>query len=452
MAARSVPHLMRRGHALYFRRAIPRDLVGYVGRREIKVALGTNDLDIGRIRCRTVSNGFDIFVGTVRSMPKIDPVRLDGLLKRYFQGLLSEADELVYMLRHDQMADFQAEAETADAQGQALRMQLAADGQDPEATDMAIQLLKTADYKPIEVGLDTFDEFRQGVLRAKIEQRRILAAMLRGNYQEIAPKDPLFLNGPGSPTASGSVTPPVEPVATLIDRHVKYKVAAEWKDKTADENRRVLRWLSEFVGEDCPIIDLTLKDIRDFRDGLLRAPKGATKLPTFGGKELRNLVRAKPPEQGLHGATLQKYFSVVRGFCQWCVEEGYLSVSPAEKIKVPVKLADSARRPWTGDELRQLFASPQFRGHKSAARRGQPGKLIIKDGKFWVPLVGLYSGMRLGEIVQLRVPDIRTVDGIDVIDVNASEGKSLKTATSRRLIPIHPTLRKLGLLDYLKER
>jgi integrase len=58
--------------------------------------------------------------------------------------------------------------------------------------------------------------------------------------------------------------------------------------------------------------------------------------------------------------------------------------------------------------------------------------------------------MRLGEIIQLQKSDVKNENGIWYFDVNAAEGKSLKTASSKRRVPIHCTLLDLGLVDHVK--
>lgn len=69
--------------------------------------------------------------------------------------------------------------------------------------------------------------------------------------------------------------------------------------------------------------------------------------------------------------------------------------------------------------------------------------------KKWIPLIGLYSGMRLSEICSLRSADVREVGGIWFFDIN-SDSQPLKTAAAKRLVPIHPVLIDSGILDYAK--
>jgi integrase len=64
--------------------------------------------------------------------------------------------------------------------------------------------------------------------------------------------------------------------------------------------------------------------------------------------------------------------------------------------------------------------------------------------QFWVPLIALFTGARLNEICQLRPQDVSCVDGILCFDITTDAGK-LKTVASERLIPVHSSLRALGI-------
>ena len=59
-------------------------------------------------------------------------------------------------------------------------------------------------------------------------------------------------------------------------------------------------------------------------------------------------------------------------------------------------------------------------------------RVADRDGKFWLPLIALYSGMRMGEIVQLLASDLKQEGDIWYFDVSRGEGneKTLKTAAA----------------------
>ena len=77
---------------------------------------------------------------------------------------------------------------------------------------------------------------------------------------------------------------------------------------------------------------------------------------------------------------------------------------------------------------------------------------VNKPERYWVTLLSAYSGARLNEVCQLNVSDIQKTDGIWALNLNAdSDDKSIKTEAGNRIIPLHPKLIDLGLLDYVKQ-
>ncbi len=74
------------------------------------------------------------------------------------------------------------------------------------------------------------------------------------------------------------------------------------------------------------------------------------------------------------------------------------------------------------------------------------------EARRWAVRIALYSGMRLGEIVQLRARDFKREDGVDFIDLNEDAGRQLKSEAGARRIPVHPALVELGLLSLARAR
>lgn len=89
-------------------------------------------------------------------------------------------------------------------------------------------------------------------------------------------------------------------------------------------------------------------------------------------------------------------------------------------------------------DLVALFESNGYREHRFGTA-----------SEYWLPLLGLFTGARLNELCQLIVTDVGTHDGVKTISILDGEaGKRLKTAASKRIIPIHSKLIELGFLDY----
>lgn len=135
----------------------------------------------------------------------------------------------------------------------------------------------------------------------------------------------------------------------------------------------------------------------------------------------------------------------------WCLKHNYLSDQKPLPTKGKFTMTKTERETQTKgadrfkvEELNQIFEPVAYQKYftlntkkKSAAR-------------FWFPLIGIFTGMRLEEIAQLQKEDIKTIDGIDIFDINRNGGKKLKTASAVRAIPIHPQLLKMGFMDYVK--
>lgn len=104
------------------------------------------------------------------------------------------------------------------------------------------------------------------------------------------------------------------------------------------------------------------------------------------------------------------------------------------------------RRAWTDDELKTLFTAPLHTAYALPdARYGG------RDAAYWIPLMGLYTGTRLGELCQLRTADVQKVEDIHVLVLtNEGEGQSIKSDASHRSVPIHSELIRLGFLKYVE--
>ena len=67
--------------------------------------------------------------------------------------------------------------------------------------------------------------------------------------------------------------------------------------------------------------------------------------------------------------------------------------------------------------------------------------------EFWVVILGLYTGARVGEIVGMRTEFVFEKSGLQVMRLEGT-----KTAASDRIIPIHKDLVRLGFLEYVETR
>lgn len=118
--------------------------------------------------------------------------------------------------------------------------------------------------------------------------------------------------------------------------------------------------------------------------------------------------------------------------------------NPWEGLKIAHKTTNK-RRPWTDVELKTFFTQPLH-----AAYALPKAKRAGADAAYWIPLLGLYTGARIGEIAQLRVSDVKDVAGIHVLAItDVGDGQTVKTEAGIRKVPIHSELVRLGFVEYV---
>jgi integrase len=62
------------------------------------------------------------------------------------------------------------------------------------------------------------------------------------------------------------------------------------------------------------------------------------------------------------------------------------------------------------------------------------------------------TGARIGEIAQLRPDDIQFSGDVHFFNINENDGKTVKTASSIRSVPVHSQLIHLGILELAAQR
>lgn len=79
------------------------------------------------------------------------------------------------------------------------------------------------------------------------------------------------------------------------------------------------------------------------------------------------------------------------------------------------------------------------------------------DYQYWLPRLGLYTGARIEELAQLRGFDIKEVEGVQCLHLVHSPTDELPTKLkgkrlNERLVPIHPWLLSLGIVEFAEQR
>ncbi len=114
-----------------------------------------------------------------------------------------------------------------------------------------------------------------------------------------------------------------------------------------------------------------------------------------------------------------------------------------EQEQLRASLPPVTRLPWGEERIQRLFATAAFTGGLPSL----PGKPFPGDPLFWAPLAAAHMGLREEEILQTQVADIETLSGVPTWRLRPGPGKTLKTASAQRDLPIHRLLIEAGFLD-----
>ncbi|WP_176400247.1 site-specific integrase [Sphingobium sp. Z007] len=245
----------------------------------------------------------------------------------------------------------------------------------------------------------------------------------------------------------------------VYDRYINDPTRG-WSTRTRDSYETCRKLATDIIGADLPILDFARTHCRDFIETLRFLPKNASKrFPYLSPRQAAEQAREGKWDNLISSANVNAYLTDLSSFLNWAVQEEYLVRNPARGLRLPDEVARKNKRfPFSTDQLKKIFDAPLYRGCLDGERNYfLPGTERPRNARFWLPVIALHSGMRLGEATALDVTDVRAIDGIQCFVVSeeslvGSTDKKLKTGSSERLIPLHPNLISFGLLQFIDER
>jgi integrase len=277
-----------------------------------------------------------------------------------------------------------------------------------------------------------------------------------------------FSNDPVEhPTLIPLATPPFERVQTdspltLAEAYGNYIAdpTRAWTANTREAYETSRKLAIAVIGEAVPVASISRAQCRDVLDVLRFLPANAAKLfPELSPREAAERARLCGSIKTISAANANSLMSNMSTFFNWAVNEELLPRNPARGLRLPDPINKRDKRlPFDQSQLRAIFNAPLYRGCVDGERGyNRVGDQRPLNARRWVPLVALFSGARLGEIVSLDSTDIRTIDGVDCIVVSlrslvGSTDKQLKTNSSDRIIPVHPILIECGLLHFAEAK
>ena len=252
---------------------------------------------------------------------------------------------------------------------------------------------------------------------------------------------------PSRPTRDKEIEEPSETLSEVIQAYWdENKRAKAWKPRTEAEYKPNLELIMNFFGKDTRIKDIDSSNLRNFKETLLCLPRMFKTRKEYEGKSLEELSALKVPEgERISISTINdKYLGPLIAVFNYAERNGHITYNPAKglKIKEPRKRkASEEQEVFDPGDLKKLFHSEDYKEGK----HDQPFK-------FWLPILGLYTGCRLEELCQLYVDDIREEEGIYVLDINENHPDQSVKTSERRLVPVHPKILDLGFIEFVSDQ
>jgi integrase len=286
----------------------------------------------------------------------------------------------------------------------------------------------------------------QTLMRAWIALEETALAKMRGEFGH-QPADPILteLKAVEAPAASvGAKT------KTLDDLIGAYKAAKSdrWSQSTANAYKPVFRVLRDTLGTNRDVRSVD----REAARGVFEVVKG---LPKNLGKNA-DLVKLPVPAAVAAAKSLglptispksinDSYMAMMVATFGWANEERWVDYNPFTKLRVVEEVAPEDKRDaFTPDQLAEVFGGAPW----STGETAPSGKPSL----YWGPLISIYHGLRIGEPCGLLTEEVIERDGLPVFDLKPNDLRRLKNRDTKRLLPIHPELIRLGFLDYVNER
>ena len=440
-------HIKKRGSVYQAQLAVPLDLQAIMGRKTMDRSLRTKDPHEAKRRLPDVLKGWhqefdNARLGITLAKEQRRPLTSAQMAAREYQTRLAFDAEL--RVADDRYAKFEVDPDYAR-----------------EFRDGYSGLLSDAELARL-VG-DRMERYRlagrhdalQGSQEWRSRAQDLCAAIYESLAREVERAEGEFTGKPSHPILVNAepepeVAPQGETIMEVFDRYARENAKGISTD-TLTQARRDVKLFADATGN-VPVTKITKKAVREWKALLMDYPVKAAEIAAFRGMTMKQIIKAneKIGKPTISAGTVNRYLSAVAAFCDWLVRNDYLDRNPVQGLFQLIDKLARKKSIFTSDQLNELFASPLFTGCATDDAWHESGTHRIRDHRYWLPLVMLYSGARPAEIAQLSIADVREEHGTWIMHIT-EEGdgkKSVKTKGSMRVVPVHSELVKLGFVAH----
>ena len=409
---KSQTNLVRRGQIYYFRRRVPPGLVAHYGKQEVTYSLRTKDPKEAREKVRLEALKWDQEFNHIAAL-QVAPVAVElsdheiAQLAALWYAHLLEEDEAIRM---DGLSDraFDEYGGTLGAVESVTASMLAKGRIGDDWLTFEVGDFLEAHGVKIQPDTETWQKTAFAFLKTYRKALEAKQARQQGEVVDTPKAEPPVIR-----------SLPLSREGDTLEALFEY-----WKTQGEKRPRTLLE---------------ARKAVQDFQE--LHPALSASRI------EKRHVVAFKDKLlEGKAPATVTKQVKLLQAILETAANNDKLPSNPAHGVKIPKpKAAQKARIPYSPEDLTAIFRSEVFtEGKRPAGGKG--------EAAYWIPLLGLWTGARLEELGGLLVDDIQEEEGIPYIRITEypEQGRLLKTAGSRRRVPIHPELIRCGFLEYVQ--
>ncbi len=443
------------GGRYVFRKRVPTALAEHLGRREFVLSLGRCSFSEARRTALALALEIDELASEAIMSSSIDRRRLEDIARAWFSDSVKG-----FRKTWDSQTAFDPKnvsdtISQTDASREQWQQMLGQKTFEPFLVNAAREIFERR-------GINLLPESEDSVLatqliaRAAIEICRYKVALLKGDMTYRV-GDEFFTK----PPEDGTISSPL--FSEALQRYIEEKShKGDWRPEMVRDIEYLKRLLTGLIG-DRALAGYSRSDFSHFCQLLQSLPKNTGKSAQLRGltpKEMVELAARDSSIPCLSAKTVSKHMANLSGFMKWATKQGFCTENIAAEIysKPKTKRASEERDAWSPDDLRRLFTSPIYQGAKSRHFWREPGKVITRNARYWAPLLAAFHPLRLEEIAQLRIVDIKEEDGVTYLDIHDRAPleeqhyklppRKLKSKAALRLMPLHPLVLELGFIQH----
>tara|TARA_R110001599_G_scaffold28026_2_gene97491 strand:+ start:68 stop:1333 length:1266 start_codon:yes stop_codon:yes gene_type:complete len=250
---------------------------------------------------------------------------------------------------------------------------------------------------------------------------------------------PVLTSASGSPSQT-PLSAPVPTLSQFFESYRQFQLVQGVSLKTLDDKEAVVRLLL-LICQDKRIDYYTIDDAKLFREKALQLPPLALRtLQKHPNKVFLDLIgRGKST---ISITTYNNYIKNLSTIFSYAQKEGILNSNPFAnmRIKNPVRVS-SYRDVFTPREVALIFEkTSHYRESK-------------QNFKYWLPRLAYYTGARLNELCQLCKQDIKLINDLPCIHIQAVlPNQRIKNSSSERVIPLHSKLVEFGFNEWVENQ